>query len=164
MKIYFKIFLIFLIASFLQQILPSISFLGGLKIPFFSSVMLYCCFRLDDKNAWICTIIAGFIFDGLEPGPYGPALISYSIITLLVLRFRNNLFHNGIITQIFCGGISGIIIINISILTYFLTDSRPLNYLLLKIIGSLFLGAFTFPICSKILSEFIPSQERGGQI
>ena len=162
MKLYFKLILIFLIASMLQQIFPKISFLGGLKVPFFSSIMLYSCFRLDDKKAWICSIIAAFIYDSLEPGPYGPTLLSYPLITFLILKYRRNLFHNGLITQVICGSLCGVITTLLAAFIYFIADIRPLNYLFLKIFGSLLLGAITFPICSKILSEFIPSQERGG--
>tara|TARA_S200000501_G_scaffold22827_2_gene19834 strand:+ start:798 stop:1286 length:489 start_codon:yes stop_codon:yes gene_type:complete len=162
MKLFLKLILIFLIASMLQQIFPKISFLGGLKIPFFTSIMLYSCFRLDDKKAWICSIITAFIYDSLEPGPYGPTLLAYPFITYLILKYRRNLFHNGLITQVICGGLTGVITTIIAAFIYLITDIRPLNYLFLKIIGSLLLGAITLPVCSKILSEFIPSQERGG--
>ena len=162
MKLFLKLILIFLIASMLQQIFPKISFLGGLKIPFFTSIMLYSCFRLDDKKAWICTIVTAFIYDSLEPGPYGPTLLAYPLITYLILKYRRNLFHNGLITQVICGGLTGVITTIIAAFIYLITDIRPLNYLFLKIIGSLLLGAITLPVCSKILSEFIPSQERGG--
>ena len=162
MKLFLKLILIFLIALMLQQIFPKISFLGGLKVPFFTSIMLYSCFRLDDKKAWICTIVTAFIYDSLEPGPYGPTLLAYPLITYLILKYRRNLFHNGLITQVICGGLTGVITTIIAAFIYLITDIRPLNYLFLKIIGSLLLGAITLPICSKILSEFIPSQERGG--
>ena len=124
--------------------------------------MLLSCVRLDDKKAWICSIITAFIYDSLEPGPYGPTLLAYPFITYLILKYRRNLFHNGLITQVICGGLTGVITTIIAAFIYLITDIRPLNYLFLKIIGSLLLGAITLPVCSKILSEFIPSQERGG--
>ena len=164
MKLFLKILILFSVATILQQTFPSWGIFGGLKPPIFISIMLYASFRLPNNLAWITSILSSFFYDALEPGPYGPAVISYPFLTFLILRFRKNLFHEGLITQIFCGALSGMVSVCCAIFIYVITNARPLDFVTLKIISSIFLGAITFPLCSKFLLDIIPSQERGGHI
>lgn len=164
MKKFIWLLLLFFSALIIQQRLPQWGLFGGLKPPLFTSVMIYASFRLKDKNAWIVSIASAFLYDSLEPGPYGPALLSFPILTLLIIRFRKNLFHEGLITQIFCGAISGLITIIFSIFIYLITDARPLDFIFIRVVGSMILGAISLPLCSKLFLDIIPSEERGGHV
>ena len=103
------------------------------------------------------------VFDSLEPGPYGPSLIAYSLITFLILKYRNNLFHEGLVTQVICGGLCSFLITLISGIFFLITDVREIDYFLIKLIGSFFLGSIVLPVCSYLLSSLIISEEKGGQ-
>ena len=74
MKTSLLLLFFFVSAAIIQQLSPNITFFGNIKFPFFSSIMVYACFRLSKRNAWICSLLSAIIFDSLEPGPYGPAL------------------------------------------------------------------------------------------
>lgn len=153
----------FILAAIIQQLSPNVTFFGNIKFPFFSSIMVYACFRLSKRNAWISSIVSAIIFDGLEPGPYGPALLTFPVITFIILRYRNNLFHEGIVTQIFCGAICYFFITLTTGFFFLVTNIREIDFFFLKLIGSLFLGSITLPVCSHLLSNVIPSEERGGK-
>tara|TARA_B100000424_G_C22892590_1_gene474815 strand:+ start:696 stop:1190 length:495 start_codon:yes stop_codon:yes gene_type:complete len=162
MKTSLLLLFFFVSAAIIQQLSPNITFFGNIKFPFFSSIMVYACFRLSKRNAWICSLLSAIIFDSLEPGPYGPALLTYPVITFLILKFRNNLFHDGLVTQIICGGMCYFFITLTSGFFFLITNVREIDFFPLKLIGSLFLGSITLPICSYLLSNSIPSEERGG--
>lgn len=162
MKTKLLLLFIFLLAAVIQQLSPNITFLGNLKFPIFSSVMLYVCFRLTKRNVWICSLLSATLFDSLEPGPYGPSIISYSLITFLILKYRNNLFYEGLVTQVICGGSFTFLITLISGIFFLITNVREVDHFLIKLIGSFFLGSIALPTCSYLLSNLIFSEEKGG--
>lgn len=152
----------FSFAAVIQQLSPNISFFGNIKFPIFSSIMVYASFRLSKRNVWICSLLSAAVFDSLEPGPYGPSLIAYSLITFLILKYRNNLFHEGLVTQVICGGLCSFLITLISGIFFLITNVREIDYFLIKLIGSFFLGSIVLPICSYLLSSLIMFEEKGG--
>ena len=151
-----------LIASIcLQQMLPGWPIFNNLKPSIVLALLVHLAFRLSIRNTWQFTFISALIYDGLEPGSYGPALLSFPIITLLILKFRNDLFRNGLVTQIFCGAVSGAIVIFVTSLLYFITNARPISSIVSLIIFGAIIGAMIQPLLSQIIIKSGFISERG---
>ncbi len=161
MKTKLLLLITFSFAAIIQQLSPNIAFFGNIKFPIYSSIMVYTSFRLSKRNVWICSLLSAAVFDSLEPGPYGPSIIAYSIITFLILKYRNNLFHEGLVTQIICGGLCIFFITLISGIFFLIINVREIDYFLIKLIGSFFLVSIALPLCSYLLSSLIISEEKG---
>ena len=65
-------------------------------------------------------------------------------------------------TQVICGGLCSFLITLISGIFFLITNVREIDYFLIKLIGSFFLGSIALPVCSYLLSSLIISEEKGG--
>ena len=145
----------------LQQMLPGLPLFKNLKPSIVLALLVHLAFRLPVKNTWQFTFISALLYDGLEPGPYGPAILSFPIITSLILKFRNDLFRNGLVTQVFCGAISGAILIFVTSILYLITNARPINSIFNLIIFGAIIGAMIQPLLSQIILKSGFISERG---
>ena len=162
MKSKLLLLITFSFAAVIQQLSPNISFLKYKISNFFFNYGLCIFSIIKTKCMDMFTLLSAAVFDSLEPGPYGPSLIAYSLITFLILKYRNNLFHEGLVTQVICGGFCSFLITLISGIFFFITNVREIDYFLIKLIGSFFLGSIVLPVCSYLLSSLIISEEKGG--
>ncbi len=153
MKTFLRITLLLIVSVLLQQALPGWPIFNNLKPPLIGALLVHIAFRLPARSAWQFTLASAVIYDSLEPGPYGPALLAFPIITYLILRFRHDLFGNGVITQLFCGGIAGLIIGSVATGMYLVTNTRPLDSIFSSLIGGLLIGALLQPILSQLLQK-----------
>ena len=161
MKTFLRILLLLIVSMLLQQVLPSWPIFNNLKPPLMGALLVHLAFRLPARSTWQFTLASAVIYDSLEPGPYGPALLAFPIITVLTLRFRHDLFGNGVITQLFCGGIAGLIIVTSATLVYLVTNARPLDSMVSTLFGGLFIGAGLQPILSQLLQKSDWISQRG---
>ena len=153
MKPFLRILLLLIVSVLLQQALPSWPIFNNLKPPLMGALLVHLASRLSARSTWQFTMASAVIYDSLEPGPYGPALLAFPIITYLTLRFRRDLFCNGVITQLFCGGIAGLIIVAAAAFIYLITNARPLDSIVSTLIGGLLIGALLQPILSQFLQK-----------
>ena len=161
MKTVFAVLFLLFISICIQQMLPGWPLFNNLKPSVVLALLVHLAFRLPAKDTWLFTFISALTYDSLEPGPYGPALFSFPAITLIILKFRNDLFRNGIITQIICGAISGIITVSITSVLYLITNARPVNSIFSLIICSAIIGATVQPLFSQIIMKSRLISERG---
>jgi len=151
MKTSVMLLLLTLICLLLQQSMPAWPLFAGLKPPLTLALVVHLAFRLPPRAAWLATFFIALLYDSLEPGPLGPALLAFPLITYLILRHRRNLFADGIITQLFCGACAGILTILSACLVYILTNARSIPSLTALLFGGIFLGAFTQLLLSQLM-------------
>jgi rod shape-determining protein MreD len=153
MKTFLQITLLLIVSVLIQQALPGWPIFNNLKPSLIGALLVHVAFRLPARSVWQFALTSAVIYDSLEPGPYGPALLAFPMITYLTLRFRHDLFGNGVITQLFCGGIAGLIIVSTAAGMYLVTNARPLDSLFSSLIGGLLIGALLQPILSQLLQK-----------
>ncbi len=162
MKSHVLLILLLFASALLQQTLPAWPVFGGLKPPVMLAVVLHAALRLPVREVLGLTMLAAVVHDGLEPGPFGPALIAYPLLAVLAVRFRNDLFCNSMAMQTFFGALAGLVAVLAAILVYAATGARPLTGSGRRLGGGPFLGAATLLIVSLLLPK-IPEKDRGGR-
>ncbi len=163
MKTPIILLLLILLSLLLQQSLPAWPLFAGLKPPLTLALVVHLAFRLSPRMAWLSTSGVALLYDSLEPGPFGPALLAFPLITYFILRHRRNLFADGIITQLFCGACAGTLTVLSAGIIYLVTNARPIHSLTSMIVGGLLLGAFTQLIFSQLMLKCSWISIKGGR-
>ena len=110
MKNLLSILLLFVISAVLQQTHAPLPLCNGMRLPLITAALLYHLFRCSAEHIWTLTLLAAFFYDSLQPGVFGPALIAYPLIAFLLLKYRQDLFQESVVTQVICGGLSSLIL------------------------------------------------------
>ena len=133
--------------ALVQLYLPAWPVLGGAKPPVLAALVLYYALLGPRRDMWPPVIWAALLHDSLEPGPYGPALCAFPILALLANRIRSEIFADGLVTQLICGALGGLMLMLITLILYRVSGLRPVSPLqgLLRLIGALLLGMATLP-------------------
>ena len=84
--------LIFIITLFgsaaLQSRLPSLTWLGSVRLEFLPALVVYGALTLGKGRAYLLAASAGFIQDALSAAPFGISALSYVIATVVMLDLR----------------------------------------------------------------------------
>ncbi|MBT8043001.1 MAG: hypothetical protein HKP10_01515 [Kiritimatiellales bacterium] len=155
------------LGALLQQFLPTWPLFGGIKPPILAALTLYYALRRNAGEMWLAVFAAALLQDGLDLGSFGPALIAFPVIGLLANRIRNEVFADGIFTQLFFGAVIGLFTTLIALFVYAVTGQRPLFFGLavLRLVSSVLLGMATLPVVSQIVNRlevFIPERRGYG--
>lgn len=137
-----------------QLFLPPWTLFGGAKAPVLASFALYYALHRSWRGMWVAVFWAALLHDGLDPGAFGPALLAFPIIGILAHSIRSEIFVDGVITQMTCGAIGGVLATFITVLVYAVSGERPLHagHVTLRLIGSGLLGMVTLPLVSWAIS------------
>lgn len=159
--------LIIVLGALLQQFLPVWPLLGGIKPPVLAALATHYALRRDNRDMWLAIFTAALLQDGLDLGTFGPALIAFPILGILAYRIRNDIFSDGLVSQLFFGAALGLFTTFITLLVYTATGQRPLHpsIALLRLFGSIWLGMTTLPLVSLALNKFeaaLPKRRRYG--
>ncbi len=153
------------LGALFQQLLPTWPLFGGIKPPILAALALHYALRRNTGDMWLAVFAAALLQDGLDLGSFGPALIAFPVIGLLAHRIRNEVFADGLVTQIFFGAVVGLFTTLVALLVYGVTGQRPIFFGLavLRLISSLLLGMVTLPVVSQIVSrlEAVIPERRG---
>ena len=146
-------FVIIALGALVQMLLPAMPWFGGMKPPVLAATALYYSLRRNNRDMWIAVFTAAVMQDGLEPGSFGPALLAFPIIGILSNRIRNEIFADGLVTQIFLGALIGVFCTFITMLIFSLSGQRPFHFglTLHRLAGSFLLGMFTLPLISRAI-------------
>ncbi len=136
-----------------QMLLPPFPLFGSLKPPVLAAAVLHYALRRDNRDMWIAVFTAAVLQDGLEPGSFGPALLAFPAIGILANRIRNEIFSNGIVTQLFLGAAAGLFCALVTLLVYTVSGQRPFGFglALERLLGSAVLGLFTLPAVTRLI-------------
>jgi rod shape-determining protein MreD len=164
-----RIYMLVIIAcgALLQQALPGPAFFGGIKPPVLAALALHHALRKGDPDFLIAILFAALLRDGLEPGSFGPALLAFPVMGLVARRIRNEIFSDGLVTQLVLGAAMGLFTTLTALLIYTVTNQRSLPgvMVLMRLIGSTLLGMATLPIVSRSvnrLESLIPKRRAYG--
>ncbi len=143
------------LGALLQQLLPVWPIFGGIKPPILAALALYYALRRKNKDIWIAILVTTLMQDGLDVGPFGPALLAFPIIGMVAQRIRNEIFVDGLISQVFFGAAIGIFTTFVTLLIYTATGQRPFLFgtTVARLLGALCLGAITLPLVSIIVNK-----------
>jgi rod shape-determining protein MreD len=145
------------LGALLQLFLPPWPIFGGIKPPILMAFALYYALNDSRSGMWIAVFWAALLHDGLDLGGFGPALIAFPVIGLLVHRVRLEIFVDGAVTQMICGALGAIFLLLVTTLIYTINGQRPFHfgYTLLRLIGSGILGMVTLPVISLAMNKAV---------
>jgi hypothetical protein len=154
--------LIIAFGALLQQLLPGWPLCGGIKPPIVAAIALHYALRLDTKEMWLAILFAAILQDGLDLGSFGPALLSFPAVGLMAYRIRNEIFADGMVSQIVLGALLGAFTALTTLLIYSATGQRdvPLLQALMRLIGSTGLGMAALPAVSRSITRIEASLPR----
>ena len=115
------------LGALLQQTLPVWPLFGGMKPPILAAIALHYALRRDNRDMWLALIVAALLRDGLDLGTFGPGLIAFPIIGIVAQRIRNEVFSDGLISQLVFGAALGLFTALITLLIYAVSGQRPLH-------------------------------------
>lgn len=155
------------LGALLQQALPALAFLGGMKPPILAAMALHHALRKGVPDLWIAVFFAALLQDGLELGSFGPALLAFPVIGLVAYRIRNEIFSDGLVTQLVLGAAVGLLTAFITLVVYTVTGQRavPPGLAFIRLFGALLLGMATLPVVShtiNALESLIPKRRGYG--
>ena len=155
MKHRILMFLLIPLGALLQQLLPTWPVFGGIKPPILAALALHYALRRNNKDMWIAIFACAIMQDGLDLGPFGPALLAFPIIGILAQRIRNEIFADGLVSQLFFGAAIGFFTTFVALLIYTATGLRPFHAgtATLRLFGALCLGAITLPLVSLTVNK-----------
>jgi rod shape-determining protein MreD len=138
------------LAALVQLYLPPWPIFGGAKPPVLAAMVLHYALHRPRREMWIAVFWAALLHDGLDPGPFGPALLAFPVIGLLANRIRSEIFVDGLITQMICGALGAWILVLVTLLVYVAGGQRPVDplFAVLRFIGTGLLGMAALPAVS----------------
>lgn len=141
--------------ALLQQLLPGWSLCGGIKPPVVAAIALHFALRSEKKEMWLAVLFAAILQDGLDLGSFGPALLAFPAVGLLAYRIRNEIFADGLVSQLVLGALLGFLTAFVTLLVYSATGQRtvPLVPVLVRLICSTGLGMATLPLVSRSITR-----------
>ncbi len=159
--------LIIVLAALLQQTLPGLAICGGMKPPLLASLALHHALRKGSPDFWMAVGFAAVLQDSLDMGSFGPALIAFPVMGLLAHRIRNEIFSDGLVTQLVLGAAMGLFTALTSLVVLSASGQRdlPAGLAFLCLAGSTVLGLATLPIVSRSingLEAMIPKRREYG--
>lgn len=159
--------LIILLGALLQQALPGPAFLGGLKPPILAAMALHHALRKGSPDLWMAVFLAALLQDGLDLGSFGPALLAFPVMAKAACRIRNEIFSDGLVTQLVLGALMGLFTALSTLLIYSVTGQRSVSagLALLRLLSAMLLGMATLPIVSHAvngLESLIPKRRGYG--
>jgi len=143
-----------LIGALVQLFLPPWPVFGGAKPPVLAAFVLYYALHRSWRGMWVAVFWAALLHDGLDIGPFGPALLAFPVIGILAHRIRSEIFVDGAVTQMVCGALGAMIVTFATVLVYAASGQRPFHFghALLRLVGSGLLGMVTLPLVSLTMN------------
>jgi cell shape-determining protein MreD len=145
--------LIIALGALLQQLLPGWPICGGIKPPVVAAIALHYALRTEKREMWLAVLFAAILQDGLDIGSFGPALLAFPAGGLLAYRIRNEIFADGLVSQLILGALLGFVTAFAALLVYSATGQREVSPLpaLVRLISSIGLGMATLPLVSRTI-------------
>jgi len=135
-------------AALLQSMLPGWGTMGQARFPLLMAVVLYSALTLDRRGMLLVALAAGMIQDSLSLLPLGFSAFGYCVGSMLIFRWRDQLFGQQAITHMLLGGVFASLS---TLLLYFLLMSNGTLFisfgsLVLRLLGSFIMGVLASPL------------------
>jgi len=144
-----------MVGAVLQQVLPAWPIFGGIKPPLLACMALHYALRRNVRDMWIAVLTAAVIHDGLDLGPFGPALLAFPVIGILANRIRTEVFSDGLVSLIIFGAVVGLFTTFCTLLIYSVTGLRPFHFGLavVRLLSAMLLGMISQPLISIAITK-----------
>jgi rod shape-determining protein MreD len=80
-----------LIAVALQAQVPTLTWLGGVRVEFLPAFVAYLALTMHRRRALALALAAGFAQDSLSAAPFGISAVAYGITTIVITSLREAL-------------------------------------------------------------------------
>lgn len=80
-----------LIAAALQARVPTLGWLGGVRLEFLPALVVYAALTLPRRRAIGLALVAGMMQDALSAAPFGVSVLAYGLSALLITRTGDTL-------------------------------------------------------------------------
>ena len=80
-----------LIAAALQARMPTLWWLGGVRLEFLPALVAYASLTMPHRRAMALALVAGMMQDALSAAPFGVSALGYGISALLMTGLRDAL-------------------------------------------------------------------------
>ena len=80
-----------LIAVALQARMPTLSWLGGVRMEFLPALVAYVALTMHRRRALVLALVAGLAQDALSAAPFGISALAYGISTIVATSLRGAL-------------------------------------------------------------------------
>jgi rod shape-determining protein MreD len=80
-----------LIAVALQARMPTLSWLGGVRMEFLPALVVYAALTMHRRRALVLALAAGLAQDALSAAPFGISALAYGISTMVATSLREAL-------------------------------------------------------------------------
>jgi rod shape-determining protein MreD len=77
-----------LFAVALQARMPTLSWLGGVRVEFLPALVVYAALTMHRRRALALALVAGLTQDSLSAAPFGISALAYGISTIVVTSLR----------------------------------------------------------------------------
>lgn len=143
-----------LISLLIQIQSPCYAIMGGAKMPFLLSVVIYYALNRGGSVMLISAVLSGFFQDSLSGVPMGYSSLLFCFVGLIVSGFRSYVITESMITPVFFGGVASMVF---TLCIYLLLSREglvfyPLGRLVVRILGSGFLGMVAAPLVFLMIS------------
>jgi rod shape-determining protein MreD len=79
------------VAASLQALLPTLWWLGGVRIELLPALIVYGALTLPGRQAFVLAVTAGLAQDALSAAPFGISALAYSAAALVMIFLREAL-------------------------------------------------------------------------
>ncbi len=139
-----------------QAVLPSWTLLGIARPPVLLSVALYYAMTRDREMMLTAAVLAGLLQDALSLIPLGYSSVLFSLVSLMVARFRDLVFVFRAITHLILGALANAVV-TLGLGALLVLNGQIAFYtpgLLSRLTGALLAGALLAPLIFRLI-EFI---------
>ena len=150
------LFMAIIVGAVAQAVFPTFRWLGQANAPILLGLVLYYALAHSRGTMLQAAIFAGLLQDALGTIPLGYSSFCFCIAALVVSKFKDMVFAHKLVTHMLFGALaSGAV----TLALYGLLAATGLVVMLapgwtvLKVAGSMFLGAMIVPIEFELLAE-----------
>jgi len=95
-----------LIAAALQARLPTLWWLGGIRLEFLPALVAYATLTIARHRAILLALMAGMMQDALSAAPFGISVLAYGMVALVVTGMRDALDRDLPLVQMGTGALA----------------------------------------------------------
>jgi rod shape-determining protein MreD len=142
-------------AALMQSMLPGWGAMGQARFPLLLGVVLYAALTMERRGMLLVAFTAGLLQDALSLLPIGFSSFGLCFGSLLIFRWRDQLFGQQAVTHILLGGVFAAFT---TLLLYILLMSNGTVYihfgsLVLRLLGSFIMGVLAAPVVFLLLKR-----------
>lgn len=140
--------LMLVLAAVFQTQLPGLALLADAKAPVLLSLTLYYALCRPTSVMLVCAFVAGLLQDLLSPLPIGISVACFCLSGGIISTFRGVLQSDSALTQLFFGGVTGLVVESavFVLITLMGLVSCPLLWAVVKVLGTALLALLVTPL------------------